>query len=90
MTEFFFKKEDYSENVLRKALYWCSQYFPWEIEDKGDTWLVTVPEDNEQDIHHLHRFLNDFKLREQIDVETGHLRKKVIEVTLRRLAEDDR
>ena len=75
-----FEKDKYTEAVIRKSLYWLSEKCKWKLNDCSSTWEVEIhiSEDLESNIYEFHRLLNDFLLREKLDIETGALRKKVI------------
>ena len=67
-------KHDYSESVVRKALYWASEIGEWQMERDGNDWVITLDSDS-QGVTDLHRILNDFILREKLDAKTAINRK---------------
>lgn len=85
-------KSTYSEDVIRKSLYWLSEHCQWELNEKDNSWEVCFrgKEDNIVSAKTtFHRILNDFKLREQLDAVTGNLRKKIITNTLIKLSQSE-
>ena len=78
-------KHDYSESVVRKALYWASEIGEWQLEHDGNDWIITLDSDSEG-VTDLHRILNDFILREKLDAKTADLRDDVIRAAMTRLA----
>lgn len=81
---------DYSELVIRKALYWCSPYGKWRLNRDGEYWLISISDlDGEGAFDaELYRHLNDYTLRERLDKNTGFLRDKIIVSALTRIAHD--
>jgi len=91
-TPLFLSKTSYSETIVRKALYWLSEYCIWQLEETNEAWKVTLlAEGKELDCYQAdyHRLLNDFKLRETLDRNTKHLRSKIIYAALKKIAEPD-
>ena len=85
-------KSSYSEDVIRKSLYWMSEHCPWELNERGNSWEVCFrgKEDNIISAKTtFNRLLNDFKLRKQHDAATSNLRKKIITNTLTKLSQSD-
>ena len=85
-------KTSYSEDVIRKSLYWCSEFCQWKLSETDNKWVVTFETDDqsiEDEITGFYKLLNDFVLREQIDRNTKHLRHKIIQNALTRLADND-
>lgn len=76
-----FQKSKYPEIVVRKALYWLSEYASWKLDESNESWMVTLPENDDTEFH-FHRLLNDFLLRDKIDVNTKRLRQTIIEQAL--------
>ena len=75
-------KELYSENVMRKSLYWLSEYAKWKLSEDQENWKIQILSDKELSSDFLecklHDLLNDFKIREKIDYQSRGLREKVI------------
>lgn len=82
-----FSKLSYSEKVLRKALYWLSEDCCWELNETDDNWLVLVHEESEEMFNtaELNRLINDFKLRELLDIETKELRINLIKSAFQKI-----
>jgi His-Xaa-Ser system protein HxsD len=75
----------YSEQVVRKSLYWLSELSGWELSDDAASWIVNLHSDSAEATTTLHRLLNDFLLRESIDRTTKGLRARVISAALKKL-----
>ena len=85
MQEISLSKSDYSENVIRKSLYWLSEFTPWSLEASNNMWVVKLNcSDSEIFIikSKLDELLNDNLLRERLDLESKHIRKKIIKSVL--------
>ena len=76
-------KNKYSESVVRKALYWCSEYGAWVIEEDKDKWIIKCDENNTLFVENLNRHLNDFLLREELEKQTGDIRRQIIDSALK-------
>ncbi|MFC1333184.1 MAG: His-Xaa-Ser system protein HxsD [gamma proteobacterium symbiont of Clathrolucina costata] len=85
-SKFEFNRDDYSEQVIRKALYWLSETCEWSLGEEGSDWIVRVKGDVDNAEFELSRLLNDFKLREQLDIETKGMRKELIRSALHGIA----
>ena len=72
----------YSELVVRKALYWCSPEAGWTLAQQDSHWLVCVANPGNSFEETLHKHLNDFILREKLDVKTRSLREEIIKASL--------
>lgn len=84
-------KSSYSEQSVRKALYWLSEHYRWKLDEDGDSWNIDfIVEEKEFDVckSEFDRLLNDFVLREKLDKNTKHLRQKIIASSLKRLVND--
>jgi len=84
------RKDAFSENVIRKSLYWLSEICKWELCETDNNWLVTLmprsPDDRTCKAE-LDRLLNDFKLREELDKSTKGMRVKIVSAVLKKLGE---
>lgn len=87
MTTVWFSKESLSEKVLRKALYWLSESGGWELSEDSDQFKVVLAEDSLTE--ELNRLVNDFKLREELDIRTSNARENVVMAALKRLTRAD-
>lgn len=87
-------KSIYSEQVVRKSLYWFSEHCLWHLEDDHESWHVIFANDhiNNKEVEKykriFHRLLNDFILREELDHTTKHFRVKIISAVLEKLSTD--
>ena len=72
-----YSKKNYSEWVIRNSLYWFSNHSKWSLEESGESWSVSIQEDEESALHELDRLINDYLLREKIMKETEGVREKI-------------
>lgn len=86
MREVTLAKNLYSEEVIRKALYWLSPTTRWTLDCNRQSWIVRIEDGDEATEPELHRLLNDFVLREKISGSTDHLRLAAIKAALRKLS----
>lgn len=63
-------KNEYSEWVLRKSLYWMSTVARWRLDGDEEHWLVSFTHWNDEVEFELERLLNDYKLREKLQAHT--------------------
>lgn len=81
----------YSEWVLRNSLYWMSAVARWKLDENDQNWLVSFEVWNDEVEFEFERLLNDYKLREKLQAQTGQVRASIIDNVLRsidsRLAE---
>jgi len=85
------KKDQYSELVIRKALYWIKAQYQWSIEEYSDHWLIIFICDEENFIHcksELNKLLNDYSLREKLDSNTDELKIAIIRKALKDLSKE--
>lgn len=82
----FLSKNEYSESVIRKSLYWLSESHSWSLESDEERWIVCFDNPSADVVSELFRLLNDFKLREQLDASTKHLRLELIRSALHEIA----
>ena len=73
----------YGEIVVRKALYWCDPFSMWILESHEENWVISVKQPDTNFEATLHKHLNDFLLRERLDVQTRSLREELISASLR-------
>ena len=77
-----YPKSTYPESVIRKALYWLSQFGEWTLREDETCWLVEVSNGSSKIQSQLDRLLNDQLLRYTIDEKTGYLRQAIIKKVL--------
>ena len=79
-------KSEFSNTVVRKALYWISESATWSIKDVDEKYIIDIKPievSNSSFIEdEFHRLLNDFYLRERIDKSNKGLRKEIIKQAL--------
>ncbi|MBL3525538.1 His-Xaa-Ser system protein HxsD [Serratia plymuthica] len=84
-------KSIFSEWVIRSSLYWMSAYTRWKLDEDELNWVITFDVFNEENQFEFERLLNDYKLRESIQRQTGQVRASIIDNVLssidKRLAE---
>ena len=84
--EYKIDKKDFSKQVVQKSLYWLSEYALWTLEENNTQYIVTI---TTYDTHSdtlvkaiFERHLNDFYLREKIDLSNKNLRESIINQAL--------
>lgn len=82
MRDILVSKELHSEWVVRSSLYWLSSVSTWTFDSSGDSWLISLSNDEEQVLRELHRLLNDFILREQLMASTEGVRNSIVSKVL--------
>ncbi|NIC26059.1 His-Xaa-Ser system protein HxsD [Serratia plymuthica] len=84
-------KSIFSEWVIRSSLYWMSAYTRWKLDEDELNWVITFDVFNEENQFEFERLLNDYKLRESLQRQTGQVRASIIDNVLssidKRLAE---
>ena len=76
-------KNEYSEWVLRNSLYWMSAASRWKLDEDDEHWLVSFDHWNDEVESEFERLLNDYKLREKLQAQTGQVRTSIIDNVLR-------
>ena len=84
--EYKIDKKDFSKQVVQKSLYWLSEYALWTLEENNTQYIVTITTyDTHSDTRVkaiFERHLNDFYLREKIDLSNKNLRESIINQAL--------
>jgi His-Xaa-Ser system protein HxsD len=75
-------QDRHSESVVRKSLYWCDPEALWTLESRDGIWVISVEEPAPAFEASLHKHLNDFLLRERLDLQTRPLREELINASL--------
>ena len=75
-------QDRYSESVVRKSLYWCDPEALWTLDSHEGFWVISVEQPTPSFEASLHKHLNDFLLRERLDVQTRPLREELINASL--------
>jgi len=90
MSQTFIKltKEKYSENLIRKSLYWLPKECPWTLDENDANWLITFHLGGGNCAEQLHKLLNDHILREELDKQTNLLRSEIILSALKKVQSD--
>ncbi|CAI2085445.1 His-Xaa-Ser system protein HxsD [Serratia quinivorans] len=85
------QKEQCSEWVIRSVLYWITAYTRWRLDENELNWVITFDVFTEESQFEFERLLNDYKLRESLQKQTGQVRASIIDNVLssidKRLAE---
>lgn len=76
-TELRFPKAIYSEWVIRNSLYWMSSQTEWTLEHTLEEWVVCTTNSEFECKAQLHRYLNDYSLREKIMLKTSAIRDAI-------------
>ncbi|KAF6661301.1 His-Xaa-Ser system protein HxsD [Enterobacteriaceae bacterium EKM102V] len=76
-------KTMYSEWVLRNSLYWMSTVARWKLDEDDEHWLVSFEDWNDEVEFEFERLLNDYKLRDKLQAQTGQVRASIIDNVLR-------
>ncbi|WP_244913651.1 His-Xaa-Ser system protein HxsD [Pantoea coffeiphila] len=77
------RKTEYSEWVVRNSLYWMSAITHWQLDGDDRDWIVSFKLSNDEVEFEFERLLNDYKLREQLQVHTDAVRTAIIDNVLR-------
>ncbi|EPN2804737.1 His-Xaa-Ser system protein HxsD [Serratia marcescens] len=84
-------KERCSEWVIRSSLYWITAYTRWKLDEDELNWVITFDVFTEESQFEFERLLNDYKIRESLQRQTGQVRASIIDNVLnsidKRLAE---
>ena len=83
-----FSKEKYSENLIRKSLYWLSKECAWKLDENDNYWLIYVNTEGNNCEQQLHKLLNDNILREELDKQTNQVRYDIILSALKKVQSD--
>ncbi|EPG7665377.1 His-Xaa-Ser system protein HxsD, partial [Proteus mirabilis] len=71
-----------SQWVIRNSLYWMSIYSNWLLEETDEQWKITFKNNDESVLFEFNKLLNDYILREIIELKTGKFRESVINKVL--------
>jgi len=72
------QKSVYKLEAIRNTIYWFSKNFEILLSEDGDFFEVTSDEFNDSDRKEFIKSLNDFSLREQINIETKDVKNLVV------------
>ncbi|EOY6715959.1 TPA: His-Xaa-Ser system protein HxsD [Proteus mirabilis] len=82
MRDIILDKSIYSQWVIRNSLYWMSIYSNWLLEETDEQWKITFKNNDESVLFEFNKLLNDYILREIIELKTGKFRESVINKVL--------
>lgn len=85
-------KEDYYESAIRKALYWLSEDSEWILTVTDKEWKIEITCEASEEINiesKFYRLLNDYLLREKLDMGTLSLKRAIITKSLKDLARNE-
>jgi His-Xaa-Ser system protein HxsD len=71
-------KKTYPIEAIRNTIYWFSDMFSILLSEKEDFFIVSSVDFDEQSKIKFIKSLNDFSLREQINIETKDIKNLVI------------
>lgn len=87
MCERMFKKDVYSEWVMRSCLYWMTSLTQWKLSEDKSYWTISFENDSPECLYEFERLLNDYTLREKLQHKTGSLRDSIVHRVLRSVDE---
>ncbi|EQA6335854.1 His-Xaa-Ser system protein HxsD [Providencia stuartii] len=82
MNRLTLQKEQYSISVIRQSLYWMTSITEWTLTEKDTTYEVSFKDCNDDALFKFNRLLNDYTLREQIDIKTRDIRSSIMSKVL--------
>ncbi|AIN65716.1 TPA: His-Xaa-Ser system protein HxsD [Providencia stuartii] len=82
MNRLTLQKEQYSISVIRQSLYWMTSITEWTLTEKDTTYEVSFKDCNDDTLFQFNRLLNDYTLREQIDIKTRDIRSSIMSKVL--------
>lgn len=82
-----FEKAKKSEWVIRNSLYWMTTYTRWELDEDETNWYIYFDSFNEEINFEFERLVNDFQLRESLQMQTGNIRNSIINNVLKSIDE---
>ncbi|APG49967.1 TPA: His-Xaa-Ser system protein HxsD [Providencia stuartii] len=82
MNRLTLQKEQYSISVIRQSLYWMTSITEWTLTEKDTTYEVSFKDCNDDALFQFNRLLNDYTLREQIDIKTRDIRSSIMSKVL--------
>lgn len=82
MRDIILDKAIYSQWVIRNSLYWMPIYSNWLLEETDEQWKITFKNNDESVLFEFNKLLNDYILREIIELKTGKFRESVINKVL--------
>ena len=71
-----------SEWALRHSLYWMSAITHWKLDEDDQSWFVSFEHLNNEVEFEFERLLNDYKLRDKLQAQTGQVRTSIIDNVL--------
>ncbi|MBS7783901.1 His-Xaa-Ser system protein HxsD, partial [Providencia stuartii] len=66
----------------RQSLYWMTSITEWTLTEKDTTYEVSFKDCNDDTLFQFNRLLNDYTLREQIDIKTRDIRSSIMSKVL--------
>lgn len=83
MWERTLQKDQFSEWVIRNTLYWMTPFTQWKLEENISSWIIFFETKSPDCEFEFERLLNDYKLREKLQHQTGQLRDAIVSKVLR-------
>jgi|TARA_B110000114_G_C14712266_1_gene245811 His-Xaa-Ser system protein HxsD len=72
------QKSIYNLEAIRNAIYWVSNKFEILLSEDENDFIITSDDINVTDRKEFIKSLNDFSLREQINIETKDIKNLVV------------
>ncbi|WP_420592111.1 His-Xaa-Ser system protein HxsD [Bacterioplanoides sp.] len=82
-----YSNQDYSEWVIRNALYWMGAHTEWKLEKEGREWVIHFVKRDESLHCEFDRLLNDYVLREKLMKSTQAARDEIAHAVLKGIAD---
>ncbi|MCI1677606.1 MAG: His-Xaa-Ser system protein HxsD [Ewingella americana] len=81
------EKAKKSEWVIRNSLYWMTTYTRWKLDEDETNWYIYFDSFSEEIQFEFERLVNDFQLRESLQMQTGKIRNSIINNVLKSIDE---
>lgn len=82
MCERMYRKDIFSEWVIRSSLYWMTPLTHWKLCEDMSSWTISFEIDSPECLYEFERLLNDYTLREKLHHKTGALRDSIVHKVL--------
>lgn len=85
----YFSKSHLSILSVRKALYWLNDECIWSLKESQNDWLIELNCHTDKEQYYsgiINKLINDYALREQINLGTEDLKQAIIHKALKDLS----